>query len=418
MAESARQYGEIVHYRFGPTHAYLLTNPAYAHYVLVERADKFAARSQLIRALNSAFGHELFPPKERAHRAARPQPLFQPRWLDEFAATTTGNADALAQRWNDDSTHDVAADFRRLTLGIAARMLFNTTATDVANRIAETMVFCPPLSDRRFRSPLTLPDWVPTAGNRRDQLAAHELKGLIDQLIQEHRAYPNTPDLLGSLIAAADARGATDTQVRDEALTLFLAAHETTATTLAWALYLLAQNSEAETLLRAEVDAVLEGRAPTAEDLPDLPYAEMVVRETLRLYPPAWLLARQAKSEIRIANYYLPSGSTVFVSPYIMHRSPRYFVTPSAFIPERFAEGYERRLPRNAYLPFGAGARAGIEQDVTLTQTTLLLATLVQRCRFSLDPARVVNAEPGLTLRPSGGMTMRVEARTPAVVTV
>jgi cytochrome P450 len=150
---------------------------------------------------------------------------------------------------------------------------------------------------------------------------------------------------------------------------------------------------------------------PTADDIPNLPYTAMVLRETLRLYPPAWLVSRQAKSEVRVANYYLPSGSSVFVSPYIIHRNRRYFTTPDAFIPERFAEGFDRRMPRSAYMPFGAGQRATAEQALALHEATLMLATIASRFTLALEPGQTVTPEAGLTMRPLGGLKMRAQAR-------
>jgi cytochrome P450 len=415
LIESAHTYGEIVHFRFGPTHAYLLCNPGYAHDVLVERSDKFAEAPNLLRALNSAFGHDLTPPSDKPQKRPRHSTFFQPRWLDSFADHTAALAAENTAAWADGQPREIVAELKRLTLKIISHMLFDTATTDITARIANDIFFSRQLQDRRFQSPLTLPEWVPTAANRKQQQAGLQVNSLIEQMIADHRAQPGRyQGVLARLLDAADAHGGRIEQVthaRDEAVTLFQAGHETTAHTLAWAFYLLAINPEAESLLHAELDSVLGGRLPTADDVPNLPYTEMVLRETLRLYPPAWLISRQAKTEVRVANYYLPSGSSVFVSPYIIHRNRRYFTTPDMFIPERFAEGFDRRMPRSAYMPFGAGQRATVEQALALHEATLMLATIASRFTLALEPGQTVTPEAGLTMRPLGGLKMRAQAR-------
>ena len=412
MQESARAYGEFVHFRFGPSHAYLLTNPSHAHYVLAEQPELFTDRINLFRSLNSAFGHDLFAPKERIQPRPRQRPLFQPRWLDTWAPQMASLAAEMVATWPADGTRDIVADLQQLTLHVAARVLLDTPATDLADRVCRAMAAMPELSDRSFHTPLTLP----TRATRQQA----ELAETIRQILREQQSTGGEQSgLLAQMADAAAGRGggkALDVQVREEAVELFLAGHETTAHTLAWALHLLAQTPDVLTALTEEVDHVLGDGAPTLADADALVLTEMVVRETLRLYPPAWLISRQAKSETRIGNYFLPSGSTVYISPYIMQRSARYFATPEAFIPERFAAGYDRRLPRYAYMPFGAGPRALLAQPVVLLQTRLLLAAIVRQFALSPVDSAPVAVEPGLTLRPRGSLPMRWQARTAASV--
>lgn len=424
MHDSARKYGEIVHFRFGPSHAYLVTSPAYAHYVLVERADRFSETQRLMRTINSAFGHDLRPPKDTIKKQLRPQTLFRESWLDDHIQSMATLADAMVAGWDVHQPREMVGEFRRLTLKLMAHALLDTTTTDVAARMSEALVASRQLADRGFQSPLALPQWLPLPGPKKSSLSARDLDTMIHELIAERRAEganknANYGGLLAKLIEAADARGnspATEAQARDEAVALFLAGHETTAHTLAWAFYLLAQNPDAEAMLHAELDAALGGRVPTAADLEPLAFTHRVVRETLRLYPPAWLISRQATIEIQLGNYYLPSGSTVFVSPYIMQRRSRYFADPEAFIPERFMDGYERRIPRYAYMPFGGGTRAGLESGIAVTETAVLLATIAQRVRLSIQPGTVAEPEPGLTLRPKDGLMMKVSSRQSSVV--
>lgn len=373
MTQAARTYGEIVHFRVGPSHAYLLTNPAHAHYVLAERPDLFTERVSVFRALNSAFGHDLFPPKDGAYRREAQRALFQPRWLDAFVPEIGRVADEALADWPADGAPD-AAEIRELALRVVARVLFDATDTDIADHVRAAMTANAAHGDPAFPSPLTLP----TRGARqRSQLTA-----MMGDILREQAASPERDGLLARLARAAAERGqgrALDAQAREEAAHLFLAAYEMTANTLAWALHLLAGAPETLEAVREEADRAFGDAPLTLGAADDLVMADMVVRETLRLYPPAWLFCRQAVRETRIGNYYLPSGSTLYVSPYITQRSPRYFVTPEAFIPERFASGYDRRMPRNAYMPFGAGLRAQLAQPVVGLQTRLLLAAVVRR---------------------------------------
>lgn len=415
MLDSARTYGDIVHFRYGPTHAYLITNPANAHEVLVN-TEKFAETPNLLRAINSAFGHDIMPPPDRHKRVPRRQTLFQSHWLDSFGSATAQIAAENTAFWSDGQPREIVAELKRLTLKAITHILFDTSTTDVTGRIAEDIFFSRRVVDRGFQSPLSLPHWLPTATNRKQQQADSELDHLIDQMIADHRAQPGRyQGVLARLLEAADARGGgaeLDAAVRNEADALFLAGHDATAHTLAWAFYLLAQNPEAEVALHAELDSVLGGRMPTADDLPNLPYTEMILRETVRLYPPAWLISRQAKTEIRVLNYYLPSGSTVFVSPYIIQHHSRNFTNPESFIPERFSEGFDRRIPRAAYMPFGAGQRAALESAMALTEARLILATIASQYRLTLEPGQTVTPEASLTLKPKGGLKMRTQCRT------
>lgn len=415
MFDSARTYGEFVHFRFGPSHAYLLTNPSHAHYVLAERPELFTERINVFRSLNSAFGHDLFPPSERMQPRQYQRAFFQPRWLEAWVPEIAALAAEKVASWPQRGTADILDELKQLTLHIVARVLLDTPATELADRICAVMAAMPELADRSFHTPLTLPDWLPTRATRQRAELTETIRGILREQqasTGEHRG------LLAQMALAAEERGGKGltAQVREEAVELFLAGHETTAHTLGWALHLLAQNPEALETLVEEVDRVLTGGPLTLADADQLVMTEMIVRETLRLYPPAWLVSRQARRETRIGSYYLPSGSTVYVSPYIMQRSARYFVTPEAFIPERFAAGCDRRMPRNAYMPFGAGPRAQLAQPVALLQTKLLLAVIVRR--FALEPGAgvPVEAEPGLTLRPRGRLALRWQERVSAPV--
>jgi cytochrome P450 len=241
------------------------------------------------------------------------------------------------------------------------------------------------------------------------------LDSLILEMIAERRAHlhPERHDLLSLLLAARDEDGShmSDTQVRDEALTIFLAGHETTANALTWTWFLLAQHPRAEAAFQAELAGVLSGRAPTVEDVERLPYTRMVLSESIRLYPPAWILGRQAIAPFELGGYSLPAGATVFVSPWAIHHDARFFPNPHRFDPERWTAAAQATRPRFAYFPFGGGPRVCIGEPFAWMEQSLVLATLGQRWWMRLASGARVEINPGITLRPKHGMPMRVEQR-------
>jgi cytochrome P450 len=250
---------------------------------------------------------------------------------------------------------------------------------------------------------------------RRFQRARARLDQTIYGLIAERRANPrDTGDLLSMLLLAQDEEsrgGMTDEQVRDEALTLFLAGHETTANALTWAWYLLSQNAEAEAAFHAELDRVLGGRLPSIADLPQLPYTAGVISEALRLYPPAWGIGRRALEDYRVGDFVIPAGSVVLMSPYVVHRDPRWFPEPLVFSPERWLTDDATR-PKFAYFPFGGGTRVCIGERFAWMEGILVLAAIGQRWRLRLEPGHRVETHARITLRTKHGMRMIPEFRT------
>jgi cytochrome P450 len=409
MADATRAHGELVHFRFGPAHAYLVTNPNQAHHVLVESADKFRERPSVFSALNSGFGHELFAPDDKKRKPGRRQPLFQQRWLEPMMADIVEDVASVLATWRHGEQCDFMNDLKAVTLRSAARIVFGADDTDAFAALADGLKYAPELSDRGYQSPLSLPRSMAWRG----QQPLAQLNQLIKRMIHNRCISADGHEsILCKLVNAADARQIdpmSSVQLREELVTLFLALTDTTVNTLAWACTLLAQHPEMGEQLYSEIDTVLGDRLPEVEDLSRLVYAEMVIKETLRLYPPVWMMSRQARGEQGLGKYFVPAGSTIFISPYIIHHSRRYFVDPEAFLPERFAEGCERRLSPYAYMPFGAGVRATVEKSGTMLLSTLLLATIAQR--FHLSPESIPQMERGLTLRPAGDFKLCVEER-------
>jgi cytochrome P450 len=259
-----------------------------------------------------------------------------------------------------------------------------------------------------------LPAAVPTPTNLRLRRAVRRLDDIVYRIIRERRASGRlASDLLATLLAARaeDGRAMSDEQLRDEVMTLFLAGHETTAVTLMWTWYLLSASPAAEGRLHEELDAALAGRLPQVGDLARLRYAEAVVYEALRLYPPVVVLGREAIRDCEIGGHAVPRGTTVIVSPWLLHRDPRYFAEPNAFRPERWLDGLAERLPRFAYCPFGAGPRRCIGASFAAMELVLVLATIAQHFRLRLAAGHPVVPRVDLTLRPRDGMLMSVHTR-------
>jgi cytochrome P450 len=325
-----------------------------------------------------------------------------------------------ADRLRGAGERDVAEEMMELTLRAVSRTLFSHDVGDQAATFGRAMTA---LQDR-LAAPGLVPGWLPTPQRARLRRAMAELDAILYALIaSRRRAGPDAPrDLLQTLVTAVDEEGdgerLTEREVRDELITLFLAGHETTANALAWTFYLLSQHPEVEARLHAELDAVLgppssgpPPRAPSYDDLPRLPYVEQVIKESLRLYPPAFMVVRRAHQDTEIGGFPVPAGSEIVVWTYLTHRDPRWFPEPDRFRPERFAPDEEAKIPKLAYAPFGAGPRACIGKGFAMVEARLLLATLAHRLRFELPPGHHVEPEPRVTLRPKGGLRMTIRPR-------
>ena len=303
---------------------------------------------------------------------------------------------------------DVHHEMMRLTLRIVGETLLAYDPTDAADEVGAALGFLLRLANERTRRVFDLPPVVPTRENRRFRRALTTLDTVVVRMIAERRkSTTDRGDLLSMLIGARDAEtgeSMDDRQLRDEAMTILLAGHETTANALTFTWLLLSRYPAALRELRAELAQVLGGRNPTADDLPKLAQTRRILQEAMRLYPPAWIIGRSAKGPDQIGGYEIPARSIVFVSPYVVHRHPELWSDPEGFDPQRFA----REPPRGAYLPFGAGPRMCIGNGFASMEAELVLATMAQRVRFELVPGADVELDPSITLRPRNGVRMRI----------
>jgi cytochrome P450 len=418
LTRIAREYGDVVRFRLGPVDIYLLNRPEFIRDLLVTDAAAFHKGRGLERA-KRLLGEGLLTSEDPVHLRHRRmmQPAFHQERIAGYGAVMVELGERLASRWQDGETRDVSLEMTRLTLAIVGRTLFDADVESESDEIGAALT----TSIQLFSSTLTLPffqvlDRLPLPGNRRFERAKARIDATINRMIAERRRAPGgRSDLLSLLIAASDPEGEggrmTDAQVRDEAVTLFLAGHETTANALTWTWYLLSQNPEVEARLHEEVDAVLREREPTVADLPRLAYTETVLAESMRLYPPAWIVGRRALSDYGVGGFEVPKRSIVVASQWVTHRDPRYFPDPERFDPDRFRPEAKARRPKFAYFPFGGGPRVCIGEGFAWMEGVLLLATLARRWRLRLEPGQEIVPAPSITLRPKHGIRMRLERR-------
>jgi len=414
----SREYGDIVRIPIVSDSRIFLNHPDYIEQVTVIQQSKFHKSKLTKDVTGRLLGEGLLISEGDFWRRQRrlAQPAFQRNRINEYAATMVESADADSRKWRDSEERDIAHEMMALTLDIAVRTLFGTTLPGEARQVGRSLEFLMRYSLRRSRSPFKLPEKWPTPANRRAEREIKFLDSLVYRIIDERKKLGDASehnDLLSLLMAAMDEDGSqmTPKQLRDEIMTLFTAGHETTALTLSWAWYLLSKNPSAEERLYEELRDVLAGRPPSIADLGQLPYLRGVVNEVLRLYPPAYVLARTSIAPCTIGGYQLPAGSTLIFSQWVTHRDERFFSDPDAFIPERWLDGLEDRLPAGAYFPFGDGPRRCIGQNFALMEVVLVLATIAQKFQFRLAPGQKIVPDPLVTLRPRNGIRMRIDAR-------
>jgi cytochrome P450 len=416
----AREYGDIVHFKFGPEDAYLLSRPEFVRDVLVVSQKRFM-KGRGLQVAKRVLGEGLLTSEGEFHLRQRRlvQPAFHRQRIAHYAEVMVDYAAKTRERWEQwpaGKPLDIAHEMMRLTLVIAGKTLFDadveSEASDVGAALTETMS----LFERVTNPFAPLLEKLPLPSNFRFLKAKQKLDEIIYGIINERRrSGEDRGDLLSMLLMAQDTEGdggvMTDEQVRDEAMTLFLAGHETTANALAWTWHLISQHPAVEAKLHTELDAVLQGRLPTYEDFPRLKYAEMVMAEAMRLYPPAWIIGRRALVDHEIGGYLIPAKSLVLMSQYVVHRDARWFSEPERFDPERWTPEAREARPKFSYFPFGGGTRVCIGEAFAWTEGVLVIATLAQKWRMKSAPGHAVTPQPMITLRPKGGMMMSLERR-------
>jgi cytochrome P450 len=412
----ARKYGDLASFRFGPRRMFLASHPDLVEQVLVTDAKHYIKHFGA-RMYKPVLGNGLVTSEGdfwlRQRRLA--QPAFLKTRVLSYAPVMSELTRAMLARWRPGEQVNINAEFSGLTSAIALKTLFGLDDAGDREEFVESLRLAFDLLSARFRNLLQVPMWVPTPRNMRTKRAIAHLYRVVDGFIAQGRLrkVPGD-DLLSRLVSAQDDDGSrmTDKQLREEAMTLYLAGHETTALTLTWSWYLLATHPEAEAKLADEWQRVLAGRAPTPDDLPNLPYTDAVITEAMRVYPPVYLIGREATCDLELGGYRVPKGTTVFMCQWVSHRDPRYFgPDPEAFRPERWLDGLAKRIPKYAYYPFGGGPRVCIGNTFALMEAAILLATVGQRYRFTLDPDAVIDFSPQITLLPTYGIPATLSLR-------
>ena len=416
FTDCARTYGDVVPIRLPRRHLVLLSHPDLIEEVLTARARQ-STKTLLLQALRPVLGNGLLLSEGDTWLRQRRliQPAFHRKRIAAYGDVMAGYAERGMAEWRDGQTRDVHADMMTITQAIVAKTLFDADVSDASWDVGHALhVLMDDFSQRRTRL-FELPKFVPTAGRRRARLAVERLDRVVYGIIADRRASgEDHGDLLSLLLDAQDADDGsrmTNQQVRDEIMTLFLAGHETTAVSLSWTWYLLAQHPDVEARLAAELRSVLGGRLPTVADLPRLRYAEMVVTESMRLYPPVYSLTRRVIEACEVGGHRIEPEMTLVMSQWVVHRDARWFTEPAAFQPDRWENDLAKRLPRYAYVLFGGGPRLCIGNAFALMEATLLLATIAQRFRFRLAPGAAVKPMLSVTLRPAAGIPMTLSAR-------
>lgn len=427
LLSSQREYGDIVRLRFGPITAYLLAHPEFVRHVLLDNSQGYDKRLGYVQ-MKPLIGDGLLVAEGEAWRRQHQllQPPFQPQHLDALARPMQDAVAALSERWERSSAAgepvEIVAEMTRLTRAMLGQMLFGIDLSDTGSPLGRALTLAQQLSDdftrRHTHGPLAILTGLglsspPLPRRVREQM--RELDRTVYDLIAERRrAERARDDLLSLLLAARDPQSGerlTDRQVRDQIVTLWLAGTETPAVGLAWACYLLAQHASAERRLDDELAQVLGGRIPRWADLPALEYTVMVLHESMRLYPPAWLIVRTAIHDDDLGGHAIRARSLILLSPYVTQRHPALWADPDNFTPERFAPEAMARLPRFAYFPFGGGPRQCLGNHLALVEMQFALAALIQKYRLRIAPGQRIAPEVMITLRPREGIWMYLDKK-------
>ena len=406
LLELGERYGDMVHFRVGQRHVYLLNHPDFIQEVLVTQ-QRYFSKGRAFQHTRQLLGNGLLTDEGQSHLEQRRilQPVFHKRQLPQYDQIIVGAAKQMSISWQvypEGQPLDLASELTNLSMQIISQILFSTSIDDNSDILSNAIQFLL----KRFESIISpsslLREGLPAVIKYRRQIqqAKGHLTQFIDRMIFEHTHGHDQQDVLAHLQRS---NRLTDQQIRDHLMTLFIAGHETTASALSWTFYLLAQNPIAAKKVQAELTSVLAGRSARAEDYDPLVYTRMVFSESLRLYPPAWIIGRQAKQDVSIGGYQIHSGSTVLLSQWVTHHDPRYYSHPFAFIPERWTPDTRAKRPKMAFFPFGAGQRLCIGEQLAWLTGVLTLATILQDWSFHPIPGLSMSPQFTLTLRPKKG---------------
>ena len=400
----AAQYGDIVHFMLGRQHIYLINHPDFIQEVLITQQRNFT-KGRVLQNSRQLLGNGLLTAEGEAHIQQRRmvQPIFHREQINKHIPQIIQLAEEMILRWQANQPLDLSAEMTRLTMNIIAQALFGTTIdaqTPALSNAIQVLLTTPHAVLRRIRA----------GSNKREfQRSQAHLTAFIETSIAEHKNGAGQSDILSQLLHATDGQGCLlgQQQIQDHAMTFFLAGHETIASALSWTFYLLAQYPQIAEKLSAELDSVLVGYSPSAENYSQLEYTKMALTESMRLYPPAWIMGRQAQQDVTLGGYHIPQGATVLLSQWVTHHDPRFYPNPELYKPERWLPAARAVRPKMAYFPFGGGQRLCIGEHFAWMVGILTIATVMQTWRFKQIPGRRMTPEFTVTLRSPNGFYVR-----------
>lgn len=412
------RHGDVVQFPIPRPPSYLVNDPDGVRRVLVANGRNYGKSTIQYRSLSLVTGEGLLVADTEAWRRQRPlvQPAFHHETLEHIVSHVDVALERMYEQWGRSGAGrvvDMDASMMHAALEVVGHALFGTDLSADAERLAAATLSALDVVVARARVPITPPSWIPTPGNRKLASSVRQLDGAVTRMMAERTVRPDTApeDMLDLLMASRDDTGAglTTVEVRNQVVTFIVAGHETVASALTWAWGLLAANPEVQQRLQAESDEVLGGRPARFEDVARLPYARAVFDEALRLYPPAWLITRKSHEADELGGRHVPAGSLIILSPWLLHRHPDLWRDPEAFRPERFVDG---EVDRTAFIPFGAGLRLCIGRDFAKVEGVLMLSSIAGRYQVDFPAGRAMPAaEPLVTVRPVGGMPLRITPR-------
>lgn len=407
----AAEYGDIVDLSFG-SQVYLFNHPALIEEIL-SKQNQHCIKDYSYQVMQDLLGNGLLLSHGdtwKYHRRLM-QSAFNSDCFADYAAKVVADTNSMLGRWRSGEIRDLHREMSLLTVEVIMQTMFGINDTKTAQEITQSLDKIMLHYFHQAETFYLLPSWLPILGTGQANRAKKRLKEIVDDIVEQRREQTDG-DVLSVMLNAKDEAGnkLTNEELRDEVITLLIAGHDTTANALTWTLMLLAQHPEVETKLVAEIKSVLGDRLPTFDDIPQLSYTKMVLQESLRLYPPAWILGRELIEDCNISGHNFDRGTVIYFSQWSVQRS-HWFDSPEQFNPDRWADNLEQRLPRCAYFPFGAGARVCIGKAFSMMEATLILTMVLQKFRLTLLPEHPIELLPSFTLRPKQGVEMAIATR-------
>ena len=419
LSDAARKYGDVCYVSLGKARFYLLSNPSYIQRVL-DVDHRQTTKGPYMQRWRRLLGQGLVASEGDLHHRQRRLiiPAFHNQRIRAYAEVVGDYTSKVTAGWKDGEVLDIHKEMARLTLSVIAKTLFGADIWSESDWVGEALSDSIDYYDRLGGPTGRIIGKLPLPESRRYERAERRLNSLVYKIIGERRVSGRDEGDMLSMLLSAESKGEgvmTDSQVRDETITFILVGHETTAVALSWTWYLLSGSPAVEAKLHDEVDRVLEGgRGATMADIPNLTYTNKVLTESMRIFPPIWVIGRTPTKDYSIGGYVIPSRSIVLMSQYVAHHDPRFYPKPDLFNPDRWTPEMEASLPKYAYFPFGGGPRACIGESFAWMEATLVLASIARRWRLIHDPTHRVMMAPKITLRPKNGMRMKVVRRPPS----